>query len=113
MYEEQLEDRYQYQYPPFYRLVRLTLKSRDFSKTNEAAEWLARALENVFDRYVLGPEFPPVARIRNEYYKNILIKIPQKQNLGKTKAMITRILKSYQAIGAFRSVRVIVNVDPQ
>jgi len=113
MYEEQLEDRYQYQYPPFYRLVRLTLKSRDFSKTNEAAEWLARALENVFDRFVLGPEFPPVARIRNEYYKNILIKIPQKQNLGKTKAIITRILKSYQAIGAFRSVRVITNVDPQ
>jgi len=113
MYQEQLEDRYQYQYPPYYRLVRLTLKSRDYSKTNDAAEWLARALENVFNPYVLGPEFPPVARIRNEYYKNILVKIPQKHNLGKTKAMITKILNSYNAIGAFRAVRVIANVDPQ
>ncbi|APG59694.1 replication restart helicase PriA [Christiangramia salexigens] len=113
MYKEQLEDRYQYHYPPYYRLIRLTLKCRDFSKTNDAAEWLARALENVFDRYVLGPEFPPVARIRNEYYKNILIKIPQKQSLGKTKNVIHRILNSFKAIGAFRSVRVIVNVDPQ
>ena len=113
MYKEQLEDRYQYQYPPYYRLIRLTLKCRDFSKTNEAAEWLARALENVFDRYVLGPEFPPVARIRNEYYKNILIKIPQKQSLGKTKSVVSKIMNSFQAIGAFRSVRVVVNVDPQ
>ncbi|MCM8570819.1 primosomal protein N' [Gramella jeungdoensis] len=113
MYKEQLEDRYQYQYPPYYRLIRLTLKCRDYSKTNEAADWLARALENVFDRYVLGPEFPPVARIRNEYYKNILVKIPQKQSLGKTKKVVQRILTSFRAIGAFRSVRVIVNVDPQ
>ncbi|MDX1544602.1 MAG: primosomal protein N', partial [Christiangramia sp.] len=113
MYKEQLEERYQYQYPPYYRLIRLTLKCRDFSRTNEAADWLARALENVFERYVLGPEFPPVARIRNEYYKNILIKIPQKQSLGKTKKIVQRILTSFRAIGAFRSVRVIANVDPQ
>ena len=113
MYKEQLEDRYQYQYPPYFRLIRLTLKCRDYSKTNEAAEWLARALENVFDRYVLGPEFPPVARIRNEYYKNILIKIPKNQSLGKTKKMVHRILKTFNSIGAYRSVRVVVNVDPQ
>ncbi|GAA4322421.1 primosomal protein N' [Pontixanthobacter gangjinensis] len=113
MYHEQLEDRYQYKYPPYFRLIRLTLKCRDYSKTNEAAEWLARALENVFDRYVLGPEFPPVARIRNEYYKNILIKIPKKQSLGKTKKMVHRILTTFRAIGAYRSVRVVVNVDPQ
>ncbi|TRO66633.1 replication restart helicase PriA [Christiangramia sabulilitoris] len=113
MYKEQLEDRYQYQYPPYFRLIRLTLKCRDYSKTNEAAEWLARALENVFDRYVLGPEFPPVARIRNEYYKNILIKIPKKQSLGKTKKVVHRILTTFRAIGAYRSVKVVVNVDPQ
>ncbi len=113
MYKGQLEERYQYQYPPYFRLVRLTIKCRDFSKTNEASEWLARALENVFDRYVLGPEFPPVARIRNEYYKNILIKIPQKQSLGKTKKVIHKILNSFRAIGAYRSVKVSVNVDPQ
>ncbi|MCM4156484.1 primosomal protein N' [Gramella sp. AN32] len=113
MYKEQAEDRYQYQYPPYFRLIRLTLKCRDYSKTNEAADWLARALENVFGRYVLGPEFPPVSRIRNEYYKNIMIKIPQKQSLGKTKEVVRKILNTFNAIGAFRSVRVIPNVDPQ
>ena len=113
MYKDQLEDRYQFQYPPYYRLIRLTLKCRDYSKTNEAADWLARALENAFGRYVLGPEFPPVARIRNEYYKNILVKIPQKQSLGKTKEMVARILDSFKAISVYRQVKVVVNVDPQ
>lgn len=112
MYREQLEERYQYQYPPYYKLIRFTLKSRDFSKTNEAADWLAISLGNIFKENVLGPEFPPVARIRNEYYKNILLKIPPQQSLGKTKRYIEKILTSFKAVGAWRSVRVIINVDP-
>jgi len=112
MFKEQLEDRYQYKYPPFYKLIKFTLKSRDYSKTNEAAEWVATALRNVFLEHVLGPEFPAVARIRNEYYKNILLKIPSQQSLGKTKAHINKILSSFNSIGNWRAVRIIINVDP-
>lgn len=112
MFKEQLEERYQYQYPPYYKLIKFTLKSRDYSKTNEAADWFAKALGNVFREKVLGPEFPPVARIRNEYYKNILLKIPPQQSLRKTKEYIHKILNSFSAIGGWRGVRVIINVDP-
>lgn len=112
MYKEQLEERHNYKYPPYYKLIRLTLKSRDFSKTSDAADWIAIALKNVFPENVLGPELPPVARIRNEYYKNILIKIPPKQSLGKTKKYIQKILGSFKAIGLWRNVRVVINVDP-
>ncbi|MDT0686510.1 replication restart helicase PriA [Autumnicola psychrophila] len=112
MYKDQLEERYNYQYPPFFRLIRFTLKSRDYSRTNDAGDWLAKSLNNVFDPYVLGPEFPPVARIRNEYYKNILLKIPQQQSLGKTKTVVHKIMNSFRAIGAFKSVKVVINVDP-
>ncbi|UBZ06257.1 primosomal protein N' [Salegentibacter mishustinae] len=112
MYKDQLEERYNYKYPPFYRLIRITLKCRDYSKTNEGADWLATGMKNVFKENVLGPEFPPVARIRNEYYKNILLKIPQQQSLGKTKKILQRIMESFKAIGAFRSIKVVINVDP-
>ncbi|PRX42803.1 replication restart helicase PriA [Salegentibacter salegens] len=112
MYKDQLEERYNYKYPPFYRLIRITLKCRDYSKTNDGADWLATGMKNVFKENVLGPEFPPVARIRNEYYKNILLKIPQQQSLGKTKELLQRIMESFKAIGAFRSVKVVINVDP-
>ena len=112
MYKDQLEERYNYKYPPFYRLIRITLKCRDYSKTNEGADWLAAGMKNVFKENVLGPEFPPVARIRNEYYKNILLKIPQQQSLGKSKKILQRIMESFKAIGAFRSIKVVINVDP-
>ena len=112
MYKEQLEERYQYQYPPYYKLIKFTIKSKDYSKTNDAADWIAKSLANVFRENVLGPEFPPVARIRNEYYKNILLKIPPNQSLGKTKKYIHKILTSFKAVGMWRSVRVISNVDP-
>lgn len=112
MYKEQLEDRRQYKYPPYYRLIRYTLKGRDFSKVNDSADWLAKALGNIFGENVLGPEFPPVARIRNEYYKNIMLKIPQKQSLSKTKEAAEKVTQTFRAIGAYRSVKLVVNVDP-
>lgn len=112
MYKEQLEERRNYKYPPFYRLIRITLKGRDYSRVNEGAEWVATSLKNSFYENVLGPEFPPIARIRNEYYKNILIKIPQKQSLAKTKELVSRVLQSFKAIGAYRGVKTVINVDP-
>lgn len=112
MYKEQLEERRNYKYPPFYRLIRITLKGRDYSRVNEGADWLATSLKNSFYENVLGPEFPPIARIRNEYYKNILIKIPQKQSLSKTKGLVDRVLQSFKAIGAYRGVKTVINVDP-
>lgn len=112
MYKEQLEERKSYKYPPFYKLIRFTMKGRDFSRVNEAADWFAQALGQVFNENVLGPEFPPVARIRNEYYKNILLKIPQKQSLSKTKEVSARMIQSFKAIGAFRSIKLVINVDP-
>jgi primosomal protein N' (replication factor Y) len=112
MYREQLEERRNYKYPPFYRLIRITLKGRDYTRVNEGADWLATSLKNTFRENILGPEFPPVARIRNEYYKNILIKIPQKQSLSKTKDLLGRILQSFKAIGIYRGVKTVVNVDP-
>ena len=112
MYREQLEERRNYKYPPFYRLIKITLKGRDYSRVNESADWLATSLKNSFYENVLGPEFPPIARIRNEYYKNILIKIPQKQSLSKTKMLIEKVLQSFKAIGAYRGVKTVINVDP-
>lgn len=111
MFKEQLEERYNYKYPPFYRLIKITLKHRDYNKVNLAADWLAKALVQLFKNNVLGPEFPPVSRIRNQYHKNILIKIPQGQHLGKTKEAIKRVETTFSAIADFKAVRLIMNVD--
>ncbi|EDP70402.1 primosomal protein N' [Flavobacteriales bacterium ALC-1] len=111
MYAEQLNDRYNYKYPPIYRLIKITFKHKDYNRVNLAADWYAKSLRQVFKANVLGPEFPPVSRIRNLYLKNILLKIPEKQSLSKTKAAIIKIDNSFNAVKDFRPVRVILNVD--
>jgi primosomal protein N' (replication factor Y) len=111
MFEEQMNERHNYKYPPVYRLIKITLKHKDFQKVNISADWYAKSLRQVFGAYILGPEFPPVSRIRNQYYKNILVKIPSNQSISKSKEAIIKINNSFFSIKDFRAVRVILNVD--
>ncbi|MEX0288391.1 MAG: primosomal protein N' [Flavobacteriaceae bacterium] len=111
MFEEQLYEREQYRYPPAYRLIRITLKDKDYNKLNEASAWFSSALRNVFRSGILGPEFPVIPRIRNQYLKHILVKTSKAQSFAKTKNSIKRIDNSFNAISQYKSVRVIYNVD--
>jgi primosomal protein N' (replication factor Y) len=112
MYEEQLEDRRTFKYPPFYRLIRITLKHRDYQKIEDSSVWLAQALRQVLGAAaVLGPETPSVARVRNQYRRNVLIKLSRKQNATQVKEAIGRVKTSFMAIPQFRSVRLILDVD--
>ncbi|MFL1895148.1 primosomal protein N' [Aquimarina sp. 2-A2] len=111
MYHDQIEERRQYKYPPFYRLIKITARHKDYNRVNDSMRWLGTSLTSVFKENVLGPEFPPIARIRNQYHKHVLIKIPQGQSLQKTKQLITKILATFQSIKEFSGVRIIINVD--
>ncbi len=111
MFNEQMNDRYNYKYPPVYKQIKITLKHKDYNRVEVASIWLAKSLRQIFTENVLGPESPPIARIRNQFHKNILIKIPKQQSLAKTKEAIIKINNSFFSIKDFRSVKVILNVD--
>ncbi|MCF7561638.1 primosomal protein N' [Sabulilitoribacter multivorans] len=111
MFKEQMNDRYNYKYPPVFKQIKITLKHKDYNRVETASIWYAKSLKQVFETNVLGPESPPIARIRNQFHKNILVKIPKEQSLSKTKEAIIKINNSFQSIKDFRSVKVILNVD--
>ncbi len=111
MYKEQLYDRQIYKYPPYFRLIKLTLKHRDFEKVKEGAMWLNQVMNQNLNMPVLGPEEPPISRIRNEYIRTILIKIPQTSPIGSTKKTIQKMLTSFEAVPQYRAIKVAVNVD--
>ncbi len=111
MFKEQMDERFNYKYPPVYKQIKITLKHKDYNRVEQASIWLGKSLRQVFADNVLGPESPPVSRIRNQFYKNILIKIPKKQSLSKTKEAIIKINNSFYSIKDFRSVKIILNVD--
>ncbi|WP_194768356.1 primosomal protein N' [Tamlana sp. I1] len=111
MFKEQMNERYNFKYPPIYKQIKITLKHKDYNRVETASIWFAKSLRQVFGDAVLGPEAPPVARIRNQFHKNILVKIPKKQSLAKTKEAIIKINNSFFSVKDFRSVRVVLNVD--
>lgn len=111
MYKEQLYDRQIYKYPPYYRIIKLVLKQRDYDKLKQGSLWLYQVLQQNLNIPVLGPEEPAINRIRNEYLRTIMIKIPQSVAIGTTKKTIQKILNSFEAVPQYRSVKVTVNVD--
>jgi primosomal protein N' (replication factor Y) len=111
MYQEQLYDRQIYKYPPYFRLIRLTLKHRDFEKLKEGASWLYQVMSQNLNMPVLGPEEPPISRIRNEYIRTVLIKIPQNIPIGSTKKTIQKMLATFEAVPQYRAIKTTINVD--
>lgn len=113
MARDQLRERYDLNYPPYYRMIRITFKHRDIERTQMAAEWTTDALRNINTRVeILGPEFPAIARIRNKYLMHTYLKLNKKANIGELKKYLARVRKSFSAIKEFSSVRFIVDIDP-
>ena len=106
-----MEERWQYHYPPFYRLIKITLRHKDFNRVEEGANWFGKSLTNLFNDNVLGPTTPAISKIRNYYIRHIIIKIPQKQSLASTKNNIIRVKNAFQSVNQYRSIRLNIDVD--
>ena len=111
MYNEQLYDRQIYKYPPYFRIIKVTMKQRDFEKLKAGSIWLYEVMRQNLLMPVLGPEEPVISRIRNEYIRTIIIKIPQNISIGLTKKAIQKMLNSFEAVSQFRAIKVTLNVD--
>ena len=112
MYDQQNQQREQFQYPPFCKLIRVTIKHRDINLSQAAAIWLFKVIEQKMGSLVLGPVAPPVSRIRNQYIQQLLIKVPQQQSLSKTKGFVTKVWQRFIAQNEFARVSVSFDVDP-
>ena len=112
MYTNQLLDRKNFNYPPYYRLIEITVIHKDVDMVNASSKYLADALKKHFAKRVLGPEFPLVSRIRNLYHKNILLKIERDASVGQVKKILSELLIKFKSGTDYKSVRVNIDVDP-
>ena len=111
MYQAQKQERYEFKYPPFYRTIKITFKDRALQKVESGSQWFAMALKQHLQENVLGPEAPPVSRIRNLYITSVLVKIPKNHSLQKTKNYIASVQRSFNAAKQFSSIRLTIDVD--
>ena len=112
MYNAQIIERRNYKYPPFYRLILIKLKHKDPELLNRAARVYADMLRQQFGKRVLGPEFPLVSRIRNQYIKTVLLKLERTVTLRKMKQDLSDKTFEFKKLHDFKSVRLQLDVDP-
>lgn len=111
-FENEMEMRKLFYYPPYSRLVRITLKHSINDIVFEAADILSESLSKDF-KHLVGPAAPVINRVRNLYLMEILIKLNQDAaQLQVRKKVISNHMDLLKAQKKFRSVMLIANVDP-
>lgn len=112
MYKEQMWERKAFKYPPFYRLIQITLKHRDKNIVEQAAKFLAHQMRKQFGKRVLGPKVPAVERLRNVYHREILLKFEKDLSQIEVKKRMRLLRSQLYSDQQYRSVQVICDVDP-
>src|SRR5690606_18903464 len=113
MFMTEVTERKNFQYPPFYRLIKLDVKHHDKDLVHAAASHLASLLRQTLGQRVLGPEPPLVARVRNNFIQTITLKIERKDiSIVKVKELIRQAILHFELDKKNKGVRVQIDVDP-
>jgi len=112
MYNQQIVERKEFKYPPFYRMIRITLKHRDMAELDRIAQESADALRSRFGNRLLGPEYPVVNRIKLMYIKQLWLKLEREISVTAAKRQMQQMLESVKIRDKNKSIQIIVDVDP-
>ncbi len=112
LYANQVNERKQFKYPPYFRLISLTTKHKDLKLLEMASNELANGLKEKIGVNILGPETPPVNRIQGLYLMNILAKIDREQSALRVKGLIKYYIDYLKQKQEYKQLVVAVDVDP-
>lgn len=111
-YNNQLLERKQYHYPPYSRLIQLSVTAKDVNLVNNMSEELAKRLRGTFGKDLLGPQFPLVSKIKNNYYKRIILKIDKSLGPQNVRHILTSEINNLHQNFRDENFRVQIDVDP-
>ena len=111
-YNTQLGERMLFHYPPFYRLVYIYAKHRDAKVLEEFSELLAVQLRTIFQERIMGPDLPPVARVKQQYIRKIMLKVENSLSQYKVNEVLAATQQAFAQMAKYRSVDIYCDVDP-
>ncbi len=111
-YEKEINERHHFGYPPFVRMLRITLKHKEDDVCDKAAEHIGKKLRAMLDDKLLGPEKPYVPRINNYYLRQLLVKLDKRPESNALKYTIVKTIKDTLLETDFKQIRLAIDVDP-
>ncbi len=111
-YDLEMQNRLLLRYPPYTRLIRIELKHKNQMFLESQAEAFKNIMLSSFGDALLGPEYPFITRLRNEYRQVALLKIPRNSSVDKVRKALAERIDVYYLAAPQKTLRIIVDVDP-
>lgn len=111
MFTTQCQERQQFKYPPFYRMIQLTLKHKDAEVVSRASARLASELRRQFADRVAGPVVPIVSRIQNQYLRLIILKVESGASVARVREILAVVMEYVLSIPEYKSVKISAESD--
>lgn len=110
MYESQILDRKVFKYPPFYRLIKISIRHKEKIVLDAIADEFRTDITKIFGGRILGPEYPLIPRVKNYYTKEFLLKVERKESIAKAKEEIKILVEKFTT--KHKQTRITLDVDP-
>lgn len=107
-----MQEREEFRYPPFTRLIDIYLKHRDEALVAGAAIELGGRLRQTFGDRVLGPDRPAVARVKLLFIRKIVLKLEPALSIAQVRHSIRQAVQALLEDARYRQMMVSYDVDP-
>lgn len=111
-YDQQLGERMLFHYPPFYRLVYIYMKHRSSEVLEEFSNIIGKKMREIFAERILGPDLPPVSRVKQLFIRKIVLKIESSLSQYKINEVLQNIQQAYCEQPRYRSIVMYYDIDP-
>ena len=111
-FNDLLEERRAFRYPPFYHLIYIYMKHRYDQTVNTAAIEMGNMMRQWFGERVLGPDKPSIAKVKQLNIRKIVLKLENGIDMKRVREYLNlaqdRLLKQT----CYNSLQVFFDVDP-
>ena len=112
LYNDQLAERLQFHYPPFYHLIYIYIKHTRNDLVDIAAAQLANWLTQWFGDRVQGPTKPDVGKVKTLNIRMIMLKMENGMEMGRVRQYLIHARNSMLADKRFATLTLYFDVDP-
>ncbi len=112
-FNREIQERRDFQYPPFFRLIKVTLRHKKPEVVNDASRLYAEMLKKHLGKRVVGPALPNPARVRSYYLMDIMVKLERDaQKISFAKDLLMECIIDLKKHVGLSTIEVLIDVDP-
>jgi primosomal protein N' (replication factor Y) len=113
LYQQQIAEREMFNYPPFYRIIRLQMKDHNALRVQDLAVQLQQHLVKIFGNRVSAVIVPSIERVQAYTLRELTLRIENRANMTEAKRRIKEAIDYICSIPSNKNSKIIVDVDPQ